>query len=86
VGRTGDKAAGTGRRSAAKAPETISRCGGPAADVTPSAATLMTVPSSSEGTRRERRDGQIVKRASFTRSVKETEPAIPGRGKGRPCV
>jgi len=34
--------------------------------------------------RRGRRDGQFVKRASFTRSVKETEPAIPGHGKGRP--
>jgi hypothetical protein len=27
--------------------------------------------------------GQFVKRASFTRSVKETKPAIPGHGKGR---
>lgn len=27
--------------------------------------------------------GQFAKRASFTRSVKETGPAIPGTGKGR---
>jgi hypothetical protein len=27
--------------------------------------------------------GQFGKRASFTRSVKETKPAIPGHGKGR---
>ena len=26
--------------------------------------------------------GQFAKRASFTRSVKETGPAIPGHGKG----
>ena len=26
--------------------------------------------------------GQFAKRASFTRSVKESGPAIPGRGKG----
>ena len=28
--------------------------------------------------------GQFAKRASFTRSVKETGPAVPGRGKGPP--
>ena len=28
--------------------------------------------------------GQFAKRASFTRSVKETRPAIPGHGKGPP--
>ena len=32
--------------------------------------------------RRERSAGQFVKRASFTRSVKETKPAIPGHGNG----
>ena len=30
--------------------------------------------------------GQFAKRASFTRSVKETGPAIPGHGKGPPRV
>ena len=30
--------------------------------------------------------GQFVKRASFTRSVKESGPAIPGHGKGPPRV
>ena len=30
--------------------------------------------------------GQFAKRASFTRSVKESGPAIPGHGKGPPCV
>ena len=32
--------------------------------------------------RRERNYGQFVKRASFTRSVKETTPAIPGHENG----
>jgi hypothetical protein len=30
--------------------------------------------------------GQFAKRASFTRSVKESGPAIPGHGKGPPRV
>jgi len=30
--------------------------------------------------------GQFAKRASFTRSVKETEPALPGHGNGPPPV
>jgi len=30
--------------------------------------------------------GQFAKRASFTRSVKETGPAIPGHGTGPPHV
>ena len=39
-----------------------------------------------EAQRRERNDGQFAKRASFTRSVKEMEPAIPGHGTGPPRV
>ncbi len=30
--------------------------------------------------------GQFAKRASFTRSVKESGPAITGRGKEPPCA
>jgi hypothetical protein len=37
----------------------------------------------SKAQRRERSTGQFVKRVSFTRSVKEEKPAIPGLGTGR---
>jgi len=36
----------------------------------------------SEAQRSDLQAGQFAKRASFTRSVKETRPAIPGHGKG----
>ncbi|MEI6026868.1 MAG: hypothetical protein WCT47_09280, partial [Betaproteobacteria bacterium] len=36
----------------------------------------------SEAQRSDLQVGQFAKRASCTRSVKETEPAIPGHGKG----
>ena len=36
----------------------------------------------SEAQRSELQAGQFAKRASFTRSVKESGPAIPGHGKG----
>ena len=38
----------------------------------------------SEAQRSDLQAGQFAKRASFTRSVKETGPAIPGHGKGPP--
>jgi hypothetical protein len=38
----------------------------------------------SEAQRSDLQAGQFVKRASFTRSVKESGPAIPGHGKGPP--
>ena len=40
----------------------------------------------SEAQRSDLQAGQFAKRASFTRSVKETGPAIPGHGKGPPRV
>lgn len=47
--------------------------GGDLADAAPSGAQ-----------RSELQAGQFAKRASFTRSVKETRPALPGHGKGPP--
>jgi hypothetical protein len=44
-------------------------------------------PSGAERSAAQRSDlqaGQFAKRASFTRSVKEIGPAIPGHGKGPP--
>jgi hypothetical protein len=38
----------------------------------------------SEAQRSDLQAGRFAKRASFTRSVKETRPAIPGHGKGPP--
>ncbi|WP_439570582.1 hypothetical protein [Methylibium sp.] len=38
----------------------------------------------SEAQRRDLQAGQFAKRASFTRSVKESGPAVPGHGKGPP--
>jgi hypothetical protein len=38
----------------------------------------------SEEQRSDLQAGQFAKRASFTRSVKETGPAIPGHGNGPP--
>ena len=38
----------------------------------------------SEAKRSDLQAGQFAKRASFTRSVKESGPAIPGHGKGPP--
>jgi len=40
----------------------------------------------SEAQRSDLQAGQFAKRASFTRSVKESGPAIPGHGKGPPRV
>ena len=40
----------------------------------------------SEAQRSDLQAGQFAKRASFTRSVKEIGPAIPGHGKGPPLV
>ena len=38
----------------------------------------------SEAQRSDLQAGQFAKRASFTRSVKESGPALPGHGKGPP--
>ena len=40
----------------------------------------------SEAQRSDLQGGQFAKRASLTRSVRETGPAIPGHGKGPPRV
>ena len=40
----------------------------------------------SEAQRSDLQAGQFAKRASFTRSVKESGPAVPGHGKGPPRV
>jgi hypothetical protein len=57
---------------------------GPAPGVAGARGGDLTGAAPSGAQRSDQQAGQFAKRASFTRSVKEPRPAIPGHGKGPP--